>query len=154
MQRANSLEKTPMLGTIEDRRRRGWQRMRSLTQRTWIWANSGRLEDRGAWHATVHRITESDMTLQLTDNNHLPQIFSTAQRARKWKLFAKISVRRLLALSGLQVGSNTDSFCKRGLSEKQQMSQIMTILWNEALKELHFCSAPSGWLHWNQGCWK
>ena len=30
MQRANSLEKTPMLGKIEGRRRRGWQRMRWL----------------------------------------------------------------------------------------------------------------------------
>ena len=30
MQRTNSLEKTPMLGKIEGRRRRGWQRMRLL----------------------------------------------------------------------------------------------------------------------------
>ena len=30
MQRANSLEKTLMLGKTEGRRRRGWQRMRSL----------------------------------------------------------------------------------------------------------------------------
>ena len=39
MQRANSLEKTLMLGKIEGRRRRGWQRMRwmaSPTQWTWV----------------------------------------------------------------------------------------------------------------------
>ena len=46
MQRADSLEKTLMLGKIEGRRRRGRQRMRwlvpSLTQWTWIWANSRR----------------------------------------------------------------------------------------------------------------
>ena len=30
MQRANSLEKTPMLGKIEGKRRSGWQRMRWL----------------------------------------------------------------------------------------------------------------------------
>ena len=30
MQRANSVEKTLMLGKIEGRRRRGWQRMRWL----------------------------------------------------------------------------------------------------------------------------
>ena len=30
MQRASSLEKTPMLGKIEGKRRRGWQRMRWL----------------------------------------------------------------------------------------------------------------------------
>ena len=43
MQRADSFEKTPMLGKIEDRRR-GWQRMRWLvspTQWTWVWVNSG-----------------------------------------------------------------------------------------------------------------
>ena len=44
MQRADSLEKTLMLGKIEGRRRRGWQRMRwldgKLTQWTWVWASS------------------------------------------------------------------------------------------------------------------
>ena len=36
MQRANSLEKTPMLGKIEGRRRRGWQRMRLLDKHHWL----------------------------------------------------------------------------------------------------------------------
>ena len=40
MRRADSLEKTLMLGKIKGRRR-GWQ-IASLTQWTWIWANSGR----------------------------------------------------------------------------------------------------------------
>ena len=46
MQRANSLEKTQMLGKIEGRREgddRGWDGwMASLSQWTWVWANSGR----------------------------------------------------------------------------------------------------------------
>ena len=46
MWRANSLEKTLMLGQIEGRRRRGDQEwdawMASLTQWTWVWASSGR----------------------------------------------------------------------------------------------------------------
>ena len=42
MWRASSLEKTLRLGMIEGRRRRGWQRIRSLTEWTWIWANSRR----------------------------------------------------------------------------------------------------------------
>jgi len=46
MLRANSLEKTLILGQIEGRRRRGQQRtngwMASPTQRTWVWASSGR----------------------------------------------------------------------------------------------------------------
>ena len=45
MERTDSLEKTLMLGKIAGRRRRGWQRMRSLvessTQWTWFWASSG-----------------------------------------------------------------------------------------------------------------
>ena len=45
MQRADSLEKTPMLGKIEGRRRRRRQRMRWLdgitTQWTCVWASSG-----------------------------------------------------------------------------------------------------------------
>ena len=45
MWRTDSLEKTLMLGKIEGRRRRGWQRIRwldSITDlRTWVWASSG-----------------------------------------------------------------------------------------------------------------
>ena len=48
IQRTNSLEKTLMLGKIEGKRRSGWQRwdgwMASLTQWTWVWADSRRLK--------------------------------------------------------------------------------------------------------------
>ena len=40
MQRTDSFEKTLMLGKIESRRRRGRQRMASLTRRTWVWMDS------------------------------------------------------------------------------------------------------------------
>ena len=40
----------------------GW--MASLTQWTWIWANSGRLvKDREAWHAAVHGVAKSQIRL-------------------------------------------------------------------------------------------
>ena len=67
MRRVDSLEKTLMVGKIEGKRRRGWQRMRGLDSITdSMDMNLSRLEDitkdRKAWHATVLGITESNTT--------------------------------------------------------------------------------------------
>ena len=113
MGRANSLEKTLMLGKTEGKRRRGWQRMRwldSITDSMDI--NLSKLKDtvkdRGVWPTAFHGVIKSqtwfsDFTATTTDIYHYshmgtgiqaPLVFrSRHSRGIPWIAAAKIKIQ-------------------------------------------------------------
>ena len=98
MQRTNSLEKTLMLGKIEGRRRRRWQRMRWLDGITdwvaWVWVNFGSwwwtwrpgvLQSMGSQRVGHDWVIELSWTVtSISKLTHLSHVGISIQRGDDW----------------------------------------------------------------------
>ena len=127
MQRADSLEKTLMLGKIDGKRRRGQQRMRWLDNITdSVDVNFSKfreiVKDREAWHAVVHRITKSQTWLSnwITFNKNHKACPKT--RWRKQHSWHRAGIKTRLRLCGSW--SNQIMYLKEPASQVTQCSRI------------------------------
>ena len=106
MWRANSLEKTLMLGKIESRRRRGWHRMRWLDDVTDSMDMSlSKLQemgkDREDWCAAVYEVAKSWTWLEWLNNNNLqPNHEKVLFVLKPWLIVISLSLLFLIWVSG------------------------------------------------------
>ena len=121
--RADSLEKTPMLGKIEDKRRRErddgivawhhWINGQSLSK---LWEI---VKDRKAWHAAVHEVTKSqtwrsDWTIAKIYDSllFLSHVFDCVNHNKLWKILKEIVVPGHLTCSLRNLDAGQESIVR------------------------------------------
>ena len=106
IQRANSFEKTLMLGKIEGKRRRGWQSMRLGTITDSMENSSSKLQetvkDREAWHATQFiELQRVRHCLGTEQQHHCVCCLSFLKLVRYWQIFPlKCQIENVLGSGG------------------------------------------------------
>ena len=132
MQRTDSLEKTLMLGRIEGRRRRGWQRMRWLDGITDSMDMSlSKLQelvmDREAWRAAVHGVANS--RTRLSDWTQLLYASPQPLHLHLWPPRTRMQMEAHLSAIVLQVGSQSEEELGRIIWKVHLTSWVFFFPW-------------------------